>query len=60
MIWSVNNNCINNQKLKHLSSLSLLQWTEMWIVPDDNSVRKQGVEDWTQFQEIITVSKISN
>ena len=37
---SVDNNCLNNQQLIPLLSLSLFQQTELWIVPDDNSARK--------------------
>ena len=56
----VNNNCLNNQKLTLLLSLSLLQWTKLWVVCDDNSAQKQGVEDRMGLRAIITVSTIRN
>ena len=57
---SVDNNCLNNQQLKTLIILILLQRTELWVVNDDNSTQKHGVEDWTGLQAIITVSTIRN
>ena len=41
----VNKNCFNNQKLTPIWNLSLLQQKYLWVVPDDNSARKQGAGD---------------
>ena len=57
---SVDNNCLNNQQLTPLLILGLLQLTELWVLPDDNSALKQRVEDWTRLRSIINVSSISN
>ena len=57
---SVNNNCLNNHQLADLLTLSLFQYIELWVFPDDNSVQKQGVEDIGGIWLIITVSPIRN
>ena len=49
-----------NKKLTPLWSLSLFQWIELWVVPDDNSAWKQFMEDWASIWWIRTVSTISN
>ena len=49
-----------NQQLTPLWTLSLFQRTELWVVPDDNSARKQWVENWERIWWIRTVSTIRN
>ena len=41
---SVDNNYHNKQLLTSLLTLSLFQRTELWVVIDDNSVQKKGME----------------
>ena len=41
----VDNNCLKNEQLTPLCSLSLVQLIELWVVPDDNSAQKQGIGD---------------
>ena len=59
-IWWVDNDSLNNQKLTPLLILSLVQQTELWVVPDENIVQRQGLEYRARIWSVLTVLKISN
>ena len=46
----VNKNCLKNQQLTHLWTLSLLKRTGLCVIPDDNYAQKQGVGDWARIR----------
>ena len=59
-IWLVDNDFLNKQKFTPLWNLSLFQRKEHWVVSDDNSTQKQGVDDWEGFFRSVNNNCLNN